>query len=69
MPELDIGNRFICFLKISTYVNKGIAKVQISTEIGVHVEGPTYEIWNSPTMDPKETQKKHLPGNEMETLP
>ena len=33
---------------ISTYINKGIAKVSISTKIGVRFQGLTSKIWNSP---------------------
>ena len=48
MPKLGIGTRFICFF-ISTYRDKGIAKVPISSEIGVCVQGSTSKVWNSPS--------------------
>ena len=47
MSELGIGDSFI-WVFISMHTNKAIVKVLISTEIGICVQGPTYEVWNSP---------------------
>ena len=47
MSELDICTRFK-WVFISTYINKGIGKVPVLTEIGVYVQVSTYKTWNSP---------------------
>ena len=48
MSEIGIGTHLIWFL-ISTYIDKGIAKVPTSSKIRAHVQGYTSKIRNLPT--------------------